>query len=115
MCCLSNDDVTFRPGRTYLSGGTHAFSVAVADVNGDGKPDLIVGNECSSECPAGSDGRVGVLLENGDGTFQAARSYDSVDTGLALSQLLLTDRAISLSTVVSLIVACSAECNQILL
>ena len=38
-------------------------SVAVADVNGDGKPDLVVANYGSNT--------VSVLLGNGDGTFQA--------------------------------------------
>ena len=31
---------------SYDSGGLGADSVAVADVNGDGKPDLLVGNSC---------------------------------------------------------------------
>ena len=61
---------------TYDSGGYEAQSVAVADVNGDGKPDLVVANLCaSSDCTNG--GVVGVLLGNGDGTFQAAVSYGS--------------------------------------
>ena len=61
---------------TYDSGGSTAVSVAVADVNGDGKPDVLVANECgtSSTCQPGS---VGVLLGNGDGTFQAAKTYDA--------------------------------------
>jgi hypothetical protein len=42
-------------------------SVAVADFNGDGFPDLAVAN-CLSNT-------VSVLLGNGDGTFQAATSY----------------------------------------
>jgi Bacterial Ig-like domain (group 3)/FG-GAP-like repeat len=74
---LGNGDGTFRPRRSYDSGGFSAHSVAVADVNGDGKPDLIVGNESATNHPAGSDGRVSVLLGNGDGTFRAPRSYDS--------------------------------------
>jgi hypothetical protein len=45
-----------------LSVGTNPFSVAVADVNGDGIPDLIVANQL--------DNTVSVLLGNGDGTFQ---------------------------------------------
>ena len=45
-------------------------------MNGDGHPDLIVANECASSSNC-SNGIVGVLLGNGDGTFQAAVSYNS--------------------------------------
>ena len=72
---LGKGDGTFQPVVTYDSGGYGAFSVAVADVNGDGKPDLLVANVCAnSNC---TNGGVGVLLGNGDGTFQAAMSYAS--------------------------------------
>jgi len=61
----------------YGSGG-NATSVVVADVNGDGKLDLVVANECggSGDC-YGSMGTVAVLLGNGDGTFQAAVTYSA--------------------------------------
>lgn len=54
----------------YQSGGNIAQAIAVADVNKDGKIDVIVAN---SGTPAG--GVVGVLLGNGDGTFQPAVTY----------------------------------------
>ena len=81
---LGNGDGTFRPVMTYDSGGSTAVSVAVADVNGDGKPDLLVANECgtSSICQPGS---VGVLLGNGDGTFQVATTYDAKYAIVALA------------------------------
>jgi len=60
----------------YDSGGRHALSVAVGDVNGDGKPDLLVVNECTILAPC-SGSTVGVLLGNGDGTFQAVVTYGS--------------------------------------
>src|SRR6266550_3610876 len=50
-------------------------SVAIADVNGDGKPDLFVANRFA--CESCANGSVAVLLGNGDGTFQSAVTYDS--------------------------------------
>jgi hypothetical protein len=74
---LGNGDGTFQAAVSYGSGGYIAMSVAVADVNGDGKPDLLVANECAGDCEYSSNGLVGVLLGNGDGTFQPAVSYNS--------------------------------------
>ncbi len=73
---LGNGDGTFQPPQTYSSGGGTAYSVAVADVNRDGKPDILVVNACAGtgNCSMGT---IGVLLGNGDGTFQAAKSYSS--------------------------------------
>jgi len=72
---LGNGNGTFQTAVTYASGGQNAYSVAVADVNGDGKPDLIVANGCATiSCANGS---VGVLFGNGDGTFQTAVTYAS--------------------------------------
>jgi FG-GAP-like repeat/FG-GAP repeat len=68
---LGNGDGTFQTVVTYGSGGTLVGSlttVVAADVNGDGKPDLLVSNW---------DGTVVVLLGNGDGTFQTAVAYGS--------------------------------------
>jgi len=73
---LGNGDGTFQAAVIYGSGGANASSIAVADVNGDGKPDLLVANQCVSSGSCGN-GAVGVLLGNGDGTFQAAVSYGS--------------------------------------
>lgn len=61
----------FRPFQVYSTGSNAAGPVAVADVNGDGKPDLLVGNIGT----ATAQGSVGVLLGNGDGTFQAVKTY----------------------------------------
>jgi hypothetical protein len=73
---LGNGDGTFQPGVPYDSGGRFANFVRVADVNGDGKPDLIAVNYYGA-CESGDcDGTVGVLLGNGDGTFQPAVTYD---------------------------------------
>src|ERR1700722_8467727 len=71
---LGNGDGTFKPAITYPTGGEFANSVAVADVNGDGKPDLVVTN-LSGIWP--DQRAVGVLTGNGDGTFQPAVTFDS--------------------------------------
>jgi uncharacterized repeat protein (TIGR01451 family) len=68
----------FLPAASYGTGGAYAVSVAIADMNGDGKPDLVVANNFN--CPSAdceTNGTVSVLLGNGDGTFQSAVSYNS--------------------------------------
>ncbi len=77
---LGNGDGTMQSVVTYASGAPDAWSLAEADVNQDGIPDLIVGNS----------GPIGVLVNNGDGTFQSARIYSagvSATLGLTSSDL----------------------------
>lgn len=61
----------FEPAQVYRSDAGGANSIVVADLNGDGKPDLVIATGCSS---FGCNGGVGVLFGNGDGTFQAAQT-----------------------------------------
>jgi hypothetical protein len=63
---LGNGDGTFGAARNF-AGGTNPASVAVADFNGDGVPDLVLANSGTSN--------VSVLLGNGNGTFQPARNF----------------------------------------
>lgn len=58
---------TFGRPVFYPSNAQQSDAIAVADLNGDGKLDLVVG----------SPDTVSVLLGNGNGTFQAAVTYPS--------------------------------------
>src|SRR6202030_1847451 len=66
---LGNGDGTFQSAVTYDAGG-QAIAVAIADVSGDGTPDLLVATRASA-------GAVGVLLGNGNGTFKPVVPYNS--------------------------------------
>jgi len=85
---LGNGDGTFQAAHSYSSGGYEAYAVVVGDVNKDGKADLIVANGCQSadQC---ANGVVGVLLGNGDGTFQSAQAYSS--GGVVASSVAIAD------------------------
>jgi hypothetical protein len=72
---IGNGDGTFQPAVTYGSGGGSPRFVAAADVDGDGDVDLAVANRCGVFAGCSADGNVGVLLGNGDGTFQPAVGY----------------------------------------
>jgi len=80
---LSNGDGTFQPAVLYASGGVNTTSLQVADVNGDGKPDVVATSLCSTPaCPMPV---VSVLLGNGNGTFQPAVTYNSGLEGISLA------------------------------
>jgi len=65
---LRNGDGTFQPSATYATDG-QTVSIAAGDFNGDGKPDLVA-SDLSFQTYT-----VSVLLNNGDGTFQAPVDY----------------------------------------
>jgi archaellum component FlaF (FlaF/FlaG flagellin family) len=78
---LGKGDGTFQPVVPYGPGGIFTDWIVIADVNGDSKPDIVVANS-STSLKIGQ-GNVGVLLGNGDGTFQTAVAYPSGAFGAA--------------------------------
>jgi hypothetical protein len=80
IALLGNGDGTFQASGTYLAG-TSPFSVAAADVNGDGRPDILVSDRSSNT--------VAVLLNNSappaTGTFKAAKNFTAGVQPLAVA------------------------------
>jgi hypothetical protein len=72
---LGDGDGTFGASHNYATG-RNPSSVAIGDLNGDGRPDLAVGNDGEST--------VSVLLGNGDGTF-GAKTYDAGDAPFSVA------------------------------
>jgi hypothetical protein len=67
----------FSQAVNYQPGSSEPSSVYLADVNGDGKLDIVVANQSG---PNGH-GSVSVYFGNGDGTVQAPITYDSGGPG----------------------------------
>ena len=74
---LNRGDGSFQAKRDYATG-RGPDSVAIGDLNGDGKPDLATANSDANT--------VSVLANRGDGSFQAKLDYATGDAALSRSR-----------------------------
>jgi hypothetical protein len=81
---LGRGDGTFQDQQSFFAG-IFPLQAAIADFNKDGRADLVVTLPCGTDQTCVSNGGVGVLLGNGDGTFQTVTPY--VGTGLDTARL----------------------------
>lgn len=77
---LGNGDGTFRQLSAPATGAS-GRAIAIADLNGDGKPDLVVADCCGLSESV-------YLLGDGDGTFASAQHFNS---GSSVTALAVTD------------------------
>jgi hypothetical protein len=71
VTALGNGDGTFQPVSVYPSTGAYPESLAIADFNNDGHPDIAIVNTCVDVNCSSPGGAVTVFLNHGDGTFGA--------------------------------------------
>ena len=81
---VGNGDGTFQTGTQVVLNSGSGLALATADLNGDGKLDLIVENgpTVSQQSPT-----LSVLLGNGDGTFQPAAMYGGGKFDIAIADI----------------------------
>ena len=84
---LGNGDGTLQPGQSYTLTAGGGTAVSLADLDGDGKLDIVVSETNFTGCLV--EDVVGVLLGNGDGTFRSEHTYKS--GGLCAGRLVVSD------------------------
>jgi hypothetical protein len=83
----ANPNQSLGRGVNYGSGGNLQF-VALADINGDGTPDLVASNTVPGTTVAGE---IQIFLGNSNGTFQTPPTIFPIVSGSGLGQLVVGD------------------------
>src|SRR5437879_410475 len=78
---LGNGDGTFQPGTRY-TGPHNLTSLLLRDMNGDGRPDMVIG---------GFNNTIDILQGNADGTFSTVSSGGTANGGPGASLLAVFD------------------------
>jgi hypothetical protein len=88
---LGSGNGTFQTAIPHFSERwcSSPVALAVADFNGDGKPDLVVVNPSA----AGRNSSISILLNNGDGTFGTASNIATPANGQSIAVGDLNDDA----------------------
>jgi FG-GAP-like repeat/FG-GAP repeat len=79
---LGVGDGNFTPAKSFPAG-KNPISIAVGDLDGDSKPDLVFAN--LGDRPSGGSGNLSVLLGNGDGSFQTPVGFTAGSQPFALA------------------------------
>ena len=81
---LGSGNGTLGVQRNFAAGYVPA-DVAIGDLNGDGKPDLVTANESVDPDLDSVSNKISVLLGNGDGTFRTATNLDVGEDPVAVA------------------------------
>jgi hypothetical protein len=79
---LGKGDGTFQHQLSFAAG-LFPLSVGIANFNGDHHPDLAIASPCGTDDTCVSQGGVGILLGNGDGTFGPIVNYPAAGNDTA--------------------------------
>lgn len=82
-----NGDGTFQAGSVAATTAATPNSVAIADLNADRKPDLVISTSNGEDFSAALGNQIAIAMGKGDGTFQAASYIQVAGNSLAIGDM----------------------------